>query len=184
MDAANVDLKGFSEKFYKRLTLSHLEPVLDTLCWLKHSGKVWFEITNLIVFGENDSMSEIRSMCKWISENLGNEVPIHFTAFFPAYRLVDRPCTPPTTLHRAANEAREVGLKYVYVGNVLDPDGESTYCSKCGKCLIERSGHVIGEYRLDDNRCCYCGTVIPGVFETNKGVWRGNRLPVVVGHKP
>lgn len=175
MDAANVDLKGFSERFYKRLTLSHLQPVLDTLYWLKHSSKVWLEITNLIIPGENDSEEEIRAMCKWISKELSDDVPVHFTAFFPAYHLTDHPRTSPAVLARAAAIAREAGLKYVYVGNILDPALESTNCAGCGACLIERNGYAIGEYRLNGNQCCYCGLVIPGVFDGANSGNRGTR---------
>lgn len=177
MDAANVDLKGFSEQFYRRLTLSHLAPVLDTLYWIRHSSRVWLEITNLIIPGENDSDEEIEAMSRWILNNLGAETPLHFTAFTPAYRMCDHPRTAPVSLARAGEIARQTGLKYVYEGNVCDPVAQSTYCSNCRRCLVERNGYVIGEYRLNGNECSFCNAHIPGVFDLAKrGLGRGIRF--------
>ncbi|MGD9682392.1 MAG: AmmeMemoRadiSam system radical SAM enzyme [Candidatus Obscuribacterales bacterium] len=169
MDAANVDLKSFTERFYRRLTLSHLEPVLETLEWLKKDNKVWLEITNLVIPDENDSSVEISDMCRWIVDNLGADVPLHFTAFHPSYRVQNRPPTPPETLARARRLAMETGLEFVYVGNITDVDHESTYCPDCGLCLIERAGHHLGAYRLSGNCCSHCGREIPGVFESFAG---------------
>lgn len=171
MDAANVDLKGFTERFYERLTLGHLEPVLNTLKWLKEYGKVWFEITNLMIPGENDSEQEVEDMCAWLADNVGFAVPVHFTAFHPSYRVMDKPVTPAATLARARDQALKAGLKYVYVGNVLDRKRESTYCPACGQCLIERAGYRFGAYWLRDNACAYCGEIIAGVFEKSKEDW-------------
>lgn len=162
MDAANIDLKAFTERFYSKLTLSHLEPVLDTLRWLKHESQVWFEITYLVIPGENDSPLEVKRMCDWILENLGDEVPLHFTAFFPAYRMADRLLE---TLARARDQAWLAGLKYVYAGNVIDPEKESTYCSKCSRCVIERFASRVLSFKIDGGRCSFCGNGIPGVFE-------------------
>jgi pyruvate formate lyase activating enzyme len=133
MDATNVDLKGFTEHFYQHLTLSHLEPVLDTLKWIKHESSVWLEITTLVIPGHNDSPQETREMCQWILRNLGDDVPLHFTAFHPDFRMLDTPRTPIETLIQARDIAFETGLKYVYIGNVLDPPRESTYCPNCQK---------------------------------------------------
>jgi pyruvate formate lyase activating enzyme len=165
MDAANVDLKGFTENFYQHYTLSHLQPVLDTLCWLRHESSVWVEITNLIIPGANDSPRDIQQMCHWIVENLGDEVPVHFTAFYPAYLLHDRPPTPPATLVAAYDIAREAGLKYVYTGNVHDVNHQNTRCPDCGTVVIGRDGYRITAYRLAGNRCAACGRTIPGHFD-------------------
>lgn len=181
MDAANVDLKAFTELFYQHLCLAHLDPVLDTLKWLKKETGVWFEITNLVIPEENDSAEEIARMCDWILNNLGDDVPIHFTAYHPDFKL-NRPPTPHATLIRARNQAIEAGIKFAYVGNVYDVERESTYCPKCHECLIERDWFELGVYRLKGNKCSFCKTKIPGIFEKNKGNWGRNRLPVVINH--
>ncbi len=176
IDAANVDLKGFTEKFYQRNTLSQLQPVLDTLRWLRRETNVWLEITNLIIPGENDDADEIKAMCTWIVKNLGTDVPLHFSASFPAYRMLDKPVTPPETLKRAREQALKSGIKFVYAGNVLDVEQESTYCPSCHECLIERIGYHVGTYRLKEtNRCFTCGELIAGVFSTYKGDWQAQR---------
>lgn len=180
MDAANVDLKAFTELFYQRLTLSHLEPVLDTLRWLKHESNVWFEITNLVIPEENDSPDEIERMCDWIVTNLGDDVPVHFTAFHPDFKLMHRPHTPATTLARSREQAIKAGIKYAYVGNVYDVERESTYCPRCKTCLIERDWFELGVYQLKGDCCAACGERIAGVFEKNKGNWGRHRLPVVI----
>ena len=182
MDAANVDLKAFSETFYQKLTLSHLEPVLDTLRWLRHESSVWFEITTLLIPGENDSSSETAAMCRWILENLGEDVPLHFTAFHPDYKLQDKEHTPLTTLLSAWNIARRSGLKFVYVGNVLDASQQSTYCPSCGALLIERNWYELGQYSIEQGRCSKCGTHIPGRFENVRGDWGRKRVPVDISH--
>ena len=180
MDAANVDLKGFTEEFYKKFTLSHLAPVLDTLRWLKHESNVWFEITTLLIPGANDSPEEIERMCHWILENLGDSVPLHFTAFHPDFKMQDIGPTPASTLVRARQQALKAGLKYVYTGNVHDVNGGSTYCPKCQTCLIERDWHEIGQYNLRGNKCANCGEVIPGLFASNSkpGQWGRRRQAV------
>ena len=151
MDAANVDLKGFTEEFYHKITYSHLEPVLETLHWLKTETDVWFEITNLVIPDCNDKPDELRAMCGWILEHCGDGVPVHFTAFHPDFRMRDRPATPHETLLKAHEIGRATGLKYVYVGNVNDVVHQSTYCHGCGRRLIERDWYALGEYRLAGN---------------------------------
>lgn len=181
IDAANVDLKAFTERFYKKLTLSALSPVLDTLKWLKHESDVWFEITNLIIPEENDSSEELKAMCNWIVENLGDDVPIHFTAFHPDYKLMHKDNTPSATLMRARDIALRAGISYVYTGNVHDKKSQSTYCHGCKQLLIERDWYDLGKYRIENQRCSKCKTVIPGHFEDQKGDWGGKRLPVSFG---
>ena len=178
MDAANVDLKAFTEEFYYRTTLSHLQPVLDTLRWLKHETNVWFEITNLVIPQANDSLDEIQQMSDWILEAIGDEVPLHFSAFHPDFRMLDRPRTPHETLIAARDVAMKAGLKYVYVGNVDDATRQSTYCPNCQKRLIERNWYELGEYALNRDRCRHCGTHIAGVFATRPGTWGRKRQPV------
>ena len=178
MDAANVDLKAFSEDFYWHLTSSHLEPVLDTLRWLKHETNIWFELTNLLIPDENDSADELRRMCDWVLNTLGDEVPMHFTAFHPDFRLLDRPKTPLSTLVSAYDLATSLGIKYVYVGNVHDPAHESTYCPSCSTLLIERNWHELRTYRLQGNRCGRCQHVIAGHFAAEPGDWGQRRHPI------
>jgi len=164
IDAANVDLKGFTERFYNKLTFSHLDDVLDTLRWLKNETNIWFEITTLLIPGENDSEEEIKNECAWIVNNLGDSVPLHFTAFHPDYKLQNTPPTPQLTLMNARKIALELGLKYCYVGNVHDSVGQNTYCPGCGKVLIKRDWHSVKEINLKKNRCPSCDTLIDGIF--------------------
>ncbi|NIL98803.1 MAG: AmmeMemoRadiSam system radical SAM enzyme [Planctomycetales bacterium] len=178
MDAANVDLKGFTETFYQRYTLSHLQPVLDTLCWLKHHSRVWLEITNLVIPAANDDRGDIDRMCGWIVENLGPEVPLHLTAFHPDFRMRDRPPTPPDTLIAAYELARAAGLKYVYTGNVLDEQRQSTYCPSCRKVVIQRNRYDIGACQIRAGHCGFCGSKIAGHFAETPGHWGTRRLPV------
>ena len=178
MDAANVDLKGFTERFYEKITLGKLQPVLDTLVYLKHKTKVWFEITTLLIPGENDSDEELHAMSEWIIKNLGADVPLHFTAFHPDFRMLDKIQTPPTTLRRAREIALSKGLHYVYVGNVHDTEGSSTYCPSCKKMLIERNWYELGQYDIQNGKCKFCGTHIPGFFENQKGHWGAKRVPI------
>jgi len=166
IDAANVDLKAFTERFYHKLTFSHLEPVLDTLRWLKHETDVWLEITNLMIPGENDDPDETKRLCQWIVENLGDAVPLHFTAFHPDFKLMDKPKTPVSTLKRARAIALSAGLKYCYIGNVFDEEGQTTFCPACRRVLIRRAWHDILEYNLKRNHCP-CGAEIPGHFAAN-----------------
>jgi pyruvate formate lyase activating enzyme len=183
IDAANVDLKAFTELFYQQITLSSIEPVLDTLRWLKHESNVWFEITNLVIPTKNDSPDEIARMCDWIMENVGDQVPVHFTAFHPDFRMQDIPPTPPSTLKRARKQALDAGIKYVYTGNVVDEDSQSTYCPGCKKCLIERDWFKIGAYHIEDGACPSCGQKIAGVFDKRKGDWGARRVPVFFSRK-
>jgi pyruvate formate lyase activating enzyme len=180
MDAANVDLKGFSEAFYQRLTGAHLAPVLDTLRYLVHETDCWTEVTTLLIPTLNDGDDELRALSAWIARELGREVPLHFTAFYPAYKLTDLPPTPPATLARARQIALEAGLRYVYIGNVRDRAGAGTCCPGCGAALIERDGHRVLRYEVvagDDGRgrCPHCAAAIAGRFgrfEAALGDWR------------
>jgi pyruvate formate lyase activating enzyme len=179
MDAANVDLKAFSERFYRKITGGHLQPVLDTLCYLKHETQVWLEITTLLIPGENDSEQELEAMSQWIVENLGPEVPWHFTAFHPDWKMVDKPSTPPATLARARQIAAKNGVYYAYTGNVHDFGGGSTYCASCKELLIGRDWYVLSDWNLTpEGHCRYCGTPCKGVFESVPGSWGAKRLPV------
>jgi len=181
MDAANVDLKAFTELFYQRLSLAHIEPVKDTLRWLKHETDVWFEITNLMIPRENDSEDETKRMCDWIVSNLGTDVPVHFTAFHPDFRMQDTPATPALTLQKARQIALAAGIRYAYTGNINDKIMQSTYCHACKKLVIERDWYNIGKYRLKENCCEHCGETIPGVFEKLDGVWGRKRMAVHFG---
>jgi pyruvate formate lyase activating enzyme len=178
IDAANVDLKGFTEAFYHRQCYGELAPVLDTLKYLRHETNVWFEVTTLLIPGENDSEAEIEKASDWFAANLGPDVPWHFTAFHPDYKMLDKPPTPPATLTRARTIARSKGLRYVYTGNVHDPEGGSTWCPGCGQRLIERNGYVLGGWHLKGNRCDRCGFEIAGHFDREPGHWGNRRAPV------
>ncbi len=179
MDAANVDLKAFTERFYHRLTGAHLQPVLDTLEWLVHETDVWTEITTLLIPGENDSDPEIVAMADWVYQHLGPDVPMHFTAFHPDFRMTDYPRTPPETLQRARNIARERGLHHVYTGNVHDREGQSTWCPSCGRRLIGRDWYRLSDWNLTADGCCNaCGAAVAGVFEARPGDWGPRRQPV------
>jgi AmmeMemoRadiSam system radical SAM enzyme len=180
MDAANVDLKAFTEQFYQRLTLSHLGPVLETLKWLRAETEVWFEITNLVIPDANDTPEEFSRMCDWVLDALGDEVPLHFTAFHPDFRLRDRGPTPRETLLTAHDIACRAGLRYVYVGNVHDLAHQSTYCPHCRRVVIERDWYDLGGYHLRGDRCQHCGGVIAGRFDQTPGTWGRRRLPVRV----
>jgi len=178
MDAANVDLKAFSEDFYWKLTGGHLEPVKATLRWLVRETNVWVELTNLLIPRENDSTDELQRMCAWIAEELSPDVPVHFTAFHPAFRMLDHEPTPLETLAKAHEIARQAGLRYPYTGNVLDNRRQSTYCPGCGGVLIERDGYELNVYNLQQNRCRHCDTRIAGRFDQGPGDWGSRRLPV------
>ena len=179
MDAANVDLKGFTEDFYFKICGGHLEPVLETLKYLKHETDVWFEITTLLIPGHNDSDEEIDAMTKWGVANLGPDVPWHFTAFHPDWKMLDVPPTPPATLTRARRIAVKNGMRYAYTGNVHDEEGGSTYCHRCGARLIGRDWYDITAWRLDaQGRCQDCGTPCAGVLAPKPGTWGARRLPV------
>jgi pyruvate formate lyase activating enzyme len=179
MDAANVDLKGFTERFYAKICAGHLQPVLDTLVYLKHETNVWFEITTLLIPGENDSEEEIENMTQWIMEKIGPDVPLHFTAFHPDYRMLDKPSTPPFTLTRARKIALKNGLRYVYTGNVHDEEGGSTYCHGCGTKIIGRDWYELTAWKLTpDGHCSICGTPCAGRFDGPPGKWGARRYPV------
>jgi len=178
MDAANVDLKGFTEDFYHRVCFGRLQPVLDTLKYLKHETNVWFEITTLLIPGENDSDRELNEAADWIAAHLGPDVPWHFTSFHPDFKLLDKPRTPAETLTRARQIALGKGLHHVYTGNVHDTVGASTYCPKCDRLLIERDWHELGEWNLKDGCCRFCGERIPGVFAERPGKWGRHVQPV------
>ena len=179
MDAANVDLKAFTERFYHDISAAHLEPVLDTLRYIRHETNVWLEITTLLIPGENDSDEELHRMTQWVVAHLGPDVPMHFTAFHPDYKMLDRPRTPPATLTRARRIALENGVRYAYTGNVHDTDGGSTYCHACGATLIGRDWYVLTSWGLtSDGRCRSCATPCPGAFEVRPGSWGARRLPL------
>lgn len=181
MDAANVDLKGFSDQFYSKLCSAHLQPILDLLCLIRHETDCWLEITTLLIPGKNDSDQELRDQSKWIMQELGPDVPLHFTAFHPDWKLVDIEATPATTLHRARQIARDAGLNYVYTGNVHDTEGGSTFCPGCGKLLIARDWHRILSYQLDAQGCClHCGAKLPGRFGEFKHAFGQKRIPIRV----
>jgi pyruvate formate lyase activating enzyme len=167
IDAANIDLKAFTENFYGKITLTHLAPVLETLQRLKNETKVWFEITNLMIPTLNDDENETRKLAEWILKNLGPDVPLHFTAFHPDFKLQDKPRTPPETLHRARKLALEVGLHYVYEGNIFS-DGGDTHCPQCDALLIQRSWHDVRANRLKNGACPKCGQRIPGVWSNER----------------
>ncbi|NJL27654.1 MAG: AmmeMemoRadiSam system radical SAM enzyme [Thermoanaerobaculia bacterium] len=182
MDAANVDLKGFTERFYRKLCGGGLQPVLDTLVYLKHETEVWLEITTLLIPGENDSSAEIEAECRWIAENLGPDVPLHFSAFHPDYKMLSTPPTPPETLGRARRLALAQGLRYVYTGNVHDEAGGSTYCHVCGEKLVGRDWYVLTAWNLTgDGRCRRCATPCAGRFEASPGRWGARRQPIRLG---
>jgi len=183
IDAANVDLKCFTEDFYQKLCTGHLEPVLDTLKYLRHETDVWFEITTLLIPGENDSDGELDAMTAWIAEHLGPDVPLHFSAFHPDWKMMDKPDTPPATLTRARGIAMKNGLHYVYTGNVHDKAGGSTYCPSCGEALIGRDWYQLSDWRIRmggnrEGRCGKCGEPIAGVFDGPPGNWGRKRVPV------
>jgi pyruvate formate lyase activating enzyme len=179
MDAANVDLKGFTEDFYFKLTGGHLQPVLDTLVYLKRETSVWLEITTLLIPGLNDSEKEIEELTQWVVTNLGPDVPLHFTAFHPDWKMLDIPPTPPETLTRSRRIAIKNGLHYSFTGNVHDEEGESTYCHRCGTKLIGRDWYEITAWNLDSaGKCRGCGTACAGVFESQHGNWGSRRQPV------
>lgn len=183
MDAANVDLKGFTESFYKKNCAGELEAVLDTLRYLKKETNVWFEITNLMIPGENDSPGEIHRMTEWIAENLGLDVPLHFTAFHPDFRMLEKPATPALSLTQARAIALSKGLRYVYTGNVHDEEGQSTFCPGCRKPVVVRDWYDIHSYRLDQKgRCVFCGEQCAGVFDGGAGNWGRKRKPVFLNN--
>lgn len=179
MDAANVDVKGFTERFYKEVCAGHLQPVLETLVYLKRETSVWFEVTNLLLPGENDSEDELAAMTQWVVKHLGPDVPMHFTAFHPAWKMLDTPPTPLATLRKARCIAVQNGVRYAYTGNVNDSEGGSTFCHQCGEQLIGRRGYVLTAWHLTaEGHCGFCGTPCAGVFHGPPGNWGPKRLGV------
>lgn len=179
MDAANVDLKAFTESFYHKITGSHLQPVLDTLKYIQHETDCWLETTTLLIPGVNDSEKEITEMCEWVVANLGPDMPMHFSAFHPDFKMMDKPPTPVATLTMARDIALKAGVHYAYVGNVHNKAADSTWCYQCGSLLIERDWYELGQWHLDKHGCCStCGTKVAGVFEARPGSWGARRLPV------
>jgi pyruvate formate lyase activating enzyme len=179
MDAANVDLKAFTEDFYHHVCGGHLQNVLETLEYLVHDTEVWVETTTLLIPGKNDSDAELDAMTRWVVEHLGPDVPMHFTAFHPDFKMLDVPPTPAATLSRARAIALGNGVHHAYTGNVHDRDGGSTFCHACGGLLIERDWYRLGRYDLtDDGRCKHCNAALPGRFDGPAGSWGQRRLPV------
>ncbi|MEM6998648.1 MAG: AmmeMemoRadiSam system radical SAM enzyme, partial [Pseudomonadota bacterium] len=179
IDAVNIDLKAFSEKFYRKITGSHLLPVLETLSYLKHETKVWFEITNLVIPGENDSEKEINQMTEWIFSELGPDVPLHFSAFHPDWKMRDKPRTTLQSLQKARSIAIINGLHNVYTGNVHDPEGDTTYCHHCGEELIIRDWYNIKKWNLSENGTCpSCNEECAGIFDSKPGNWGAKRQPI------
>ena len=183
MDAANIDLKGFTDDFYHKVCYAHLEPVLETLVYVKHETRVWLEITTLLIPGLNDSEAELEEMTQWVVEHLGPDVPWHFTAFHPDWRMRDIPPTRKETLSRARGIAMKNGVRYAFTGNVHDPAGQATYCHHCRAELIGRDGYNITTWHLTEAaRCRNCGVACAGIFERQPGTWGSRRMPVDVSH--
>lgn len=181
MDAANIDLKAFTERFYHEIVGGHLQPVLETLKYIQHETSVWLELTTLIIPGENDSEAELEAMTQWVVENLGAEVPLHFTAYHPDWKMLDKPQTSLQSLLKARQIALKNGVHYAYVGNVHDKVADSTYCHNCGKLLIGRDWYELSEWNLDaKGHCNSCGTRCAGLFEAMPGNWGAKRRAVVV----
>ena len=182
IDAANVDLKAFSQRFYREMSGGDLNRVLDTLVYLRSSTEVWLEITTLLIPGENDSEREIDEMTRWIFANLGTDVPLHFSAFHPDFRLQGHPATPLSTLQRARGIALGNGLAHVYIGNAHDDDGSATFCAGCGSRLVARIGYQISDWAMTDaGTCPSCGKACAGVFDGKPGRWGNRRLPIAIG---
>ena len=181
MDAANVDLKAFSDRFYHKICGGHLPPVLETLEYIRHETDTWLELTTLLIPGENDSEQELQEMTAWVVEHLGPDVPMHFTAFHPDWKMLDIKSTPTATLTKARKIALDNGVHYAYTGNVHDAGGSSTWCHNCGELLIERDWYQLGRWGLDKNgNCANCATTVPGHFEATAGNFGAHRVPVQI----
>ena len=179
MDAANIDLKAFTEKFYYELCGAHLQEVLETIEYVYHETDVWLELTTLLIPGKNDSPGEIEQLCRWVMDKLGPDVPLHFTAFHPDWRMRDIPATPHRTLNQARSIAVEAGIRYAYTGNVSDPQGNSTWCHGCGELVIGRNWYELDDWQLDNTGACQnCGTALAGVFDGEPGDWGAQRRRV------
>ncbi len=182
IDAANVDLKSFNESFYYKLTGAHLQPVLETLCYIKQETNVWLELTTLLIPEQNDSSEEIELMTEWVVENLGPDVPMHFTAFHPDWKMQDTPRTPFETLERARTIAIKNGVRYAYTGNAHDKASQSTYCYSCESLLIGRDWYQLDEWNISpSSQCLNCGTDVGGHFDAQPGGWGRHRLPIYLG---
>ena len=182
MDAANIDLKAFTDAFYFKLASAHLAPVLETIEYAVRETDCWVELTTLLIPGWNDSDKELTEMSEWVMDRLGPDVPMHFSAFHPDHRMADVPATPQATLLRAREIACKAGVNHVYVGNTHQMDGQSSYCAGCGGLVIGRDWYRLSEWNLTDNgHCRSCGTVFPGVIEGPPGVWGPRRHPVRIG---
>ena len=182
MDAANIDLKAFTEDFYHQITGAHLRDVLETVKYVCRNTDCWVELTNLVIPDANDDPATIKAMCDWIVDAVGPDVPVHFTAFHPDFKMNDRPRTTHETLIAAHETARRSGIRFAYVGNVHDIYRQSTYCYSCNRLLIERDWHQLGRYLLDGNRCGHCGESIAGHFEQQPGSWGRRRQPIPIGN--
>jgi pyruvate formate lyase activating enzyme len=179
MDAANIDLKAFTESFYYELCGGHLQDVLETIEYVYHETDTWLELTTLLIPGKNDSPAELEALCQWVVEHLGPAVPLHFTAFHPDWKMRNIPATPAHTLTQARLIAKQAGIHHAYTGNVHDPSGNSTYCHQCGELLIERDWHQMGSWNLDAHGACpACQTPLAGVFEAKPGDWGSKRQRV------
>ena len=184
MDAANIDLKAFTDDFYQKICGGHLQPVLETLEYIKHETSVWLELTTLLIPGENDSDAELEALTAWVADKLGPDVPIHFSAFHPDWKMRDKPHTPKDTLIRAREIAMRNGLRYAYVGNVHHKAGDSTYCHGCGQLLIGRDWYRLAEWNLTpEGECANCGTACAGMFEAMAGDWGARRVPVSLNRR-
>ncbi|MBT3221255.1 MAG: AmmeMemoRadiSam system radical SAM enzyme [Proteobacteria bacterium] len=181
MDAVNIDLKAFSEEFYKKQCYARLGDVLDTISFVVHETDCWLELTTLLIPGANDSDEELQAMTSWVRQELGPDVPMHFSAFHPDFKVMDRPRTPLATLLRARDIALQNGINYVYTGNVYHPETDCTRCHQCGDMLIERDRYEIGQYAMDGDCCGKCGARVPGLFESQPGSWGRRRQQVNVG---
>lgn len=179
MDATNIDLKAFTEKFYHKICGGHLADVLDTILYVRHETEVWLELTTLLIPGENDSPKEIETLSRWLFDNLGPDVPIHFSAFHPDFKMQDTAVTQPVSLIRARDIAMANGLHYVYTGNISDSARESTYCANCQALLIQRNRYSLQAWNLDEHgHCQSCGHKLPGHFAAKAGGW-GPRRQIV-----
>jgi len=182
MDAANVDLKAFTERFYRKIAGGDLHTVLDTLQYIRHETKVWLEITTLLIPDENDSTRELEELSQWIGQHLGDTIPLHFSAFHPDWKMLSTPRTPESTLKKARQIAIANGLKHVYTGNIHDTEGDTTYCSQCHTPLIVRDWYQLEAYQLTpDALCPKCGTICAGHFDEKPGIWGQRRQRVRIG---
>lgn len=181
IDAANVDLKAFTDDFYLKLTGAHLQPVLDTLIYLVKETDVWLEITTLLIPGKNDSTEELTALAQWVRKELGTDVPLHFSAFHPDYKMMDVPRTPPSILTKARDIAQKEGIRYVYTGNVHDREGDTTRCPSCRSPLIVRDWYEILDYRLTpDGHCPDCGATVAGRYDNFSKAFGARRIPVTI----